>query len=271
MSNGVSLHALDTGSLTCPRKYCYGWGGDELVTVPCPGFLIRHPKGDVVFEGGFQTQVAGDVRSYYDGLLDFTFNFTPEQHVRERVKLSDVDPDGIEHVIMSHLHMDHAGAIGHFPNATYRVHGSELAYARNPDWFASLGYQKGDLDRPIEWVTVDSTEHSPELDLFGDGTVRTLYSPGHAKGVMSMLLELEGIGPVVLPSDAAYSIEHYENREFAGSYLDGPAYVRSIERLKRYQHDLGTDLLVFTHDPVQWPKLPKNVALTRADLEAARP
>jgi N-acyl homoserine lactone hydrolase len=266
----ICIYLLETGSITLPRMYGYGWGGESLITVPTPSFLIRHPNGDVIFEGGMQPEVAVNARGYYDGLLDHQMNFTADDHVRNRVAECEVDPDGVRHVVMSHLHYDHAVAIGHFPNATYHVHRRELEYSRAPDWYAALGYQARDLNRDVAWSLIETTEDAPEFDLFGDGTVRTIFSPGHTRGLMAMLVDVTNAGPVVLPSDVSYARAHYESREFAGFFIDGPAVVRSVERLRRYQYDLGTDLVVFTHDSDQWSKLPKGLPLTAEHILAAQ-
>jgi len=55
-------------------------------------------------------------------------------------------------LLQSHLHLDHSGGIGRFPNATHVVQRKEYDYAFNPDWFAKAAYIRQDFDKPnLKW------------------------------------------------------------------------------------------------------------------------
>jgi glyoxylase-like metal-dependent hydrolase (beta-lactamase superfamily II) len=45
-------------------------------------------------------------------------------------------------------------------------------------------------------------------DLFGDGTVKMIFTPGHAPGHQSFLINLPKNGPILLTVDAAYTLDH---------------------------------------------------------------
>jgi N-acyl homoserine lactone hydrolase len=56
--------------------------------------------------------------------------------------------EDVREIVQSHLHLDHTGAIGRFPNATHLVQHAEYDYAYPPDWFAAGGYIRRDFNRP---------------------------------------------------------------------------------------------------------------------------
>jgi len=180
------LYLFDSGTL-----------GLDGVEVPVPFFLIRHPQGDVLVDGGNPLAVARDPHAHWGALANvFEVHMTEEQHCVAQLRRLGVGPDSVGHVVQTHLHIDHTGALGHFPNATIVVHARELDAARAAEDPMATGYVRADYDRPeLRWQLAEG-----ELDLFGDGTIRLLETPGHSAGHMSLLLELDQTGPV-LPDD----------------------------------------------------------------------
>jgi N-acyl homoserine lactone hydrolase len=157
-----------------------------------------------------------------------------------------IDSDSIAHIVQTHLHMDHTGALGHFPNATVIVHERELDAARSAQPFAN-GYVREDFDRDgIDWQPI-AAEH----DLFGDGAIRLIESPGHSAGHVSILLSLEQTGSVLLTADAADNRAQWEGRMEPRGLASRDDALRSIELLRRLaaEHDA---MVVHGHDPKNW-------------------
>ena len=110
-----------------------------------------------------------------------------------------LDPTSIGLVVMTHLHYDHASGISQFPGATFVVTEREWRAAHRRA-SAVRGYVRGHFDHPFDWRTLDF--HAPgvtsfatfgrSLDLFGDGSVIILFTPGHTHGHMSVVLRLAG-------------------------------------------------------------------------------
>ena len=255
MRDELAVHILDGGTMVIPRFSIYQNSGDEDLRIPIPVFLIRHPQGDVIYEGGMQLEVAMDPHGYLGAIADVaTLEMTPQQHVRAQVESLDVDPDAIRRVIVSHLHFDHTGAIGHFPNAEYFVHRREWQYAHAPDWFAAAVYIRHDFDRPARWTFLDLDEIQAEHDLYGDGTITIVYTPGHSHGHMSVAVRLER-EPLILAGDAIDAQAHYDGEVLPGFFVDASAVVRSVARLKSHQQRLGGAKVIYGHDLEQWQTL----------------
>ena len=69
-----------------------------------------------------------------------------EQGCLPALRSLGIDPGSIRYVLLSHLHWDHTGAVGRFPNAIHFVQRCELEYALVPDWFAADAFARSDFD-----------------------------------------------------------------------------------------------------------------------------
>jgi glyoxylase-like metal-dependent hydrolase (beta-lactamase superfamily II) len=215
--------------------------------VPVPFFLIRHTDGDVVVDGGNPLIMARDPRAFLGEYADvFEVHMTEDQHCAAQLEHLGVSPRDIRYVVQTHLHFDHIGALGHFPNAEFVVHERELEAARTND---GSGYVGDFKDPGLRWRPVEGDQ-----DLFDDGTVRLLETPGHAAGHMSLLLTLAETGPVLLTADASDNKRQWDGRDPPRGFHSPEQAVRSLERLRSVaaEHD---PLIVFGHDPRNWSGL----------------
>jgi len=238
--DGPALYMFDSGTL--------GLGG---VKVPVPFFLIRHAQGDVLVDGGNPLAVARDAHAHWGALADqFEVRMTEEQHCAAQLGKLGVAPESVGHVVQTHLHIDHTGALGHFPKAAIVVHAHELRAARAAEAPIASGYVRADYERPeLRWQLTEG-----QLDLFGDGTVLLLETPGHSAGHMSLLLELEQTGPVLLTADAADNRAQWEGRQHPRALFSREHATRSLEHLRELAQETGA-LLVLGHEPDDWSRL----------------
>ena len=251
-SSGMELHMFQTGTLRTKLKYIKMNQGEEDFEIPVPWFLIRHPKGNVVIDGGNAAEVAVDKRGHWGKVVDA---YDPvmglSENCIEQLKMVDVAPHTVRYVLQSHLHLDHTGAIGRFPKATYVVQRAEYDYAFRPHWFSQGAYIRSDFDRPgLDWKFLGG-DYTDNYDLFGDGTVRMIFTPGHSPGHMSFLVTLPQTGPVLLTIDAAYTQDHWEDRALPGLVHSAADAANSVAKLRRIAKDTGA-MVVTGHDPDGW-------------------
>jgi glyoxylase-like metal-dependent hydrolase (beta-lactamase superfamily II) len=251
----IQLYMFQTGTLRTKTKYIKMNQGEESFEIPVPWFLIKHPKGNVVIDGGNAAEVAHDPRGHWgDVLAAYMPVMDPSENCVAQCASVGVAPDQVRYVVQSHLHLDHTGAIGRFPNATHIVQRLEWDYAFDPDWFAKGAYIRQDFDRPrVDWKFLGG-EYTDNFDLFGDGTIRMIFTPGHSPGHQSFLVRLPNTGPVLLCIDAAYTMDHWNEKALPGLVCSSVDAARSVRKLRKIAEDTGA-MVVTGHDPDAWRSL----------------
>lgn len=241
------LHELDCGTMTMQRQFIFAVQGTEPLTLPIRAFVITHPRGDVLVDSGLPLEAIEDP-DHWSWLQYATWSATPANHVRAQIETAGLDPAAIRYVVQSHLHYDHIGGIGHFPGAQFIVHRREWQYAHQPsDWISRSAYPLADIDRPgVDWRQLDLTPEDRELDLYGDGRIRIVFSPGHAVGQLSVVARLDD-RTVLITGDAADSEQHWE-RGALPPYVDLPALATSLDNLHRLEAGEGVDQVIFAHE-----------------------
>lgn len=254
---GVRLHFFEGGTIRCKvHNVKHGQGLGEPFEFPVPWFLIEHPRGLAVIDGGISAACAVDplvgwgeiARTYWPVL-------TPEQACVPALRAAGFDPADVRYVLNSHLHLDHTGAlhaIEEFPNAEVIATRTEYEYAHAPDWYADAVYIDGDFSKPtVRWALLDDGEDG--YDVFGDGTVRCWMSPGHSPGHMSFEVGTENSGVFLLTIDAAYTTDHWDEKVLPGFLASAVDTVRSVKKLHHIAR--RSDATVVTgHDPDAWPR-----------------
>jgi len=272
----VRVHPLRTAEQLAPPGYCDRPSGplrtlrglglhrrSAWFFIPMPAFLVEHPQaGPVLVDCGLHGSVAADPARNLGRVNAalYTFRMTPEQAVRAQLEQRGVDPDAVRTVVMTHLHYDHASAVRDFPAATFVVDRREWASATAPRP-ALRGYVPAHIDLPVDWRTVDherdGVPHGPfarTLDLFGDGSVRLVCTPGHTAGHQSVLLRLAG-GELLLTGDAAYD----RRTILAGArpllMPDPVAFEHSLAEVGGWVRQNPGATFICGHDPEQWAEL----------------
>jgi glyoxylase-like metal-dependent hydrolase (beta-lactamase superfamily II) len=172
-----------------------------------------------------------------------------------------VDPDDIRLVVMTHLHIDHASGVSEFPGATFVVDQREWDAASRSGGLLR-GYHRPQFDHPFDWRTVSYEAKAVDshatfgqsLDLFGDGSVRLLSTPGHTAGHQSVLLRLAG-REALLTIDAAYSRRTVEEDLRPLFVDDEHRFKRSLGEIRHYVEQTPGALVIYGHDPETWPQV----------------
>ena len=210
----------------------------EEYTMPCPVYLIEHPEGTVLYDTGVSYEMKQDPENYgthgaphmtaFVDALDTSEDRLPVNQLADM----GVSADEIDYVVLSHLHNDHAGTITDFPDAEFIVQQEELRYAFWPDSSQRLFYLEGDFGA-LRSPEFSVTEVSGRYDVFGDGSVVTIPTPGHTPGQQSLKVALENTGTVILSADVANNRLGYEEElpvSFAWSLDESTESIRRIRR-----------------------------------------
>ena len=244
----VKVHAMCCGRLDFDRSLFFP---DErpgtLLTIEVPAFLIRHAKGTVLFDTGVDCLAQQDPVARLGERLAAIFRLRAAAHENVVAQLAclGLRPADVTHVINSHFHFDHCGCTSLFPRATFIVQRAEMEMARSP----SSRYNRADWDHPFDYRLIDG-----EHDLFGDGELVLLPTPGHTAGHQSLRVRAAPDVLFVLAADACYSRAHLEREVIPQAVWDVPAMIESYRDLRALQERQGCQL-IFGHDPTQWATL----------------
>ena len=238
----VSLGRLDCGTPQAPTAvnqrfsdtYAYG---DLKIQFVFSCYIIKHGDDYLLWDTGHSMTAP---------------NVAPKVSIVDQLAKIDIKPEQIKYVGISHYHADHTGQVSSFPKATL------LIGAKEWDAISSPKPPEGANFKPFEgWIKGDNkVEPVPtDKDVFGDGSVIMLRTPGHTAGHSSLLVKLAKMGPVIISGDAVHFRENYDSDGVPWFNFDRAQTVASIERLKKIAANLKATVII-QHDARDVEKLP---------------
>jgi glyoxylase-like metal-dependent hydrolase (beta-lactamase superfamily II) len=212
----IRLYAFSSGALTLGKGALLNFAPmDPPLTLPVGFFLIRHPKGNVLFDTGNNDKLISDRNWWNKAQQAMMPAMTPEVAIDAQLKKVGLTPNDIAYVVCSHLHLDHGGNVGKFPNSTIVVQKSELQNAMWPEPGTGPAYVVGDV-LPLRGASTTSANAQKmlqlegDLDLFGDGTITIKRWVAHTPGSQMMVVKLKNQGVTILTGDNVYLRENVE-------------------------------------------------------------
>jgi N-acyl homoserine lactone hydrolase len=219
-------------------------GGERLIGIPA--YLLETDLGArILFDTGFPPAYATDLEiADRDGLPRFgrLLGFTPGQTATGALATLGLTPQDIDLLVLSHGHIDHVGSLHLFAHAPIMMTAVERADPA-PSYFGTA--------RPLDWPA--ASYRLIDRDTAVCEGLTLVPTPGHTPGHLSAILELPETGPVILAADAVNRAS--EPDEGFADASDPVAAKASADRLLA----LGgpESLLIYGHDPAQWPTLRK--------------
>lgn len=243
----VRLYALDCGTLHLPDMAMFSDTGEydgRSGTLVSPCFVIRHPSGTLLWDTGLGDKLVGKGAVTVDGGVMMQMDRSLQS------QLQTIGVHNIDYLGFSHLHFDHTGNAGAFPNATWLVARKDLEAALGgPDPFINPD------DIPTQ-KRVKKKLLDGDHDVFGDGSVRILRAEGHTPGHQVLLVRLAKGGPVILSGDLYHT---RENRRYqrVPTFNDSRAdTLASMNRIETLASNLGARIII-QHDPEEFAALPQ--------------
>jgi N-acyl homoserine lactone hydrolase len=248
VSRVVKVHVLDTGRVKIHRRQVDPYPRDSMRLLATLAdrqwtewlsvwsFAIEHPEGPVVVDAGQDPDFVPPRWDIYVRLA-VRFDATDADRLETRVREAGLDPGAVRHHVFTHLHVDHVGA-GPLPGARAVLGAAEwrAATARG----ARLrGYMRPGIDDP---QTIDG-----DHDLYGDGSIRLLATPGHTAGHQSVLVTPSEGPRVLIAGDAVYSEAALISRTIDGVGVAPDRARASIDRLREICSEAPT-VVAPTHD-----------------------
>lgn len=222
----------------------------ERVMLPVLGVLVESNGRVILFDTGCHPDAMRG-RWPLAWAENFAYTSTSENELPAQLALAGHEVSDVTDVVLSHLHMDHAGNVGLFPHARIWVHRREVEFA--------LAERLTATDYVGPYVTEDWL--LPGLNwrfVYGPAAitreVRLIPLAGHTPGTMGMIVQTE-LRTLVFPSDAMYAAENMGPPVRApGVIYDSLGFRETADRLQQMRDELGA-LVVFSHDPGQFATL----------------
>jgi glyoxylase-like metal-dependent hydrolase (beta-lactamase superfamily II) len=219
-------------------------GQTGTMRMPVPAFVVEHARGTLVFDTGMHPELLERTDRMRSTADLFDLHISADCMLPARLAEIDIDPAAVTHAALSHLHFDHCGGLVGVPNARVLVQRAEWDAAFD-DGLVEFGvYNPGDFDLGHDRDVVDG-----EHDVFGDGSVKLVPTPGHTAGHQSLLIE----DRLLLVGDACYCRLALDLDALPGFSADADRQRATFGELRKREAN-GTTL-VFSHDADQWATL----------------
>jgi len=256
--SGIRVYVLDCGSMAIRDMGLFSDTGayqGHPGTIVDPCFLIRHPKGVLLWDTGLSDSIVGhDAPANADGVA-----LHLERGLLAQLADLGVSPADITYLAFSHLHIDHTGNANAFGAATWILNQAEI------DW--ALSTPTPPIVDPSTFSTFRSARTimiNGDYDVFGDGRVRILKTPGHTPGHQVLLLKLSRTGTVLLSGDLYHLRSDRPAHPGASAQMmpfntSRAETLASMDRVEGILHNAHARLIV-QHDPDDFRGLPKSPA-----------
>lgn len=245
----MKLYIFSTGIMRCKRGlFTPNRHPDQEIEAPVPVFLVQHPRGNVLFDTGCHPEIETNPTKVWGGLIKvFRPELKAEDQIPAQLARIGLKTGDIDFVVLSHLHMDHAGGNQFFAGAEFIVQEEEMAAAKDPA-NEGKGYYRHDWDYPLCYRLING-----EQDLFGDGTIRLKPLPGHSRGMQIVLVKLNETKTFVFAFDGAVNRGNLEDEVIPKMFWDAELTLAGIQEIKRLKQ--GGAEIIYGHDPEQWAEL----------------
>ena len=263
---GAAAHAAEPGGGTVDRMYVLQCGESKTPDVSknwSPGvnvgvarefsdscYLIKHGDSLFLWDSGMSDAIAAKPEgvSAASGLLTLWVRKTLASQLEEL----GIAPTAVTHVAFSHFHGDHVGNANLFTAATHYIQTTEYdaAFGSDP---AKFNFNPTLYDKLRTNPTV---KLNGDRDVFGDGSVVILSTPGHTPGHQCLLVRLPKRGAVVLSGDMVHFEDNWIHRRVPARNFDQEQSARSMERVAALLSREKAELWI-NHDVDQNARIPK--------------
>jgi glyoxylase-like metal-dependent hydrolase (beta-lactamase superfamily II) len=179
-------------------------------------YLIHHAQGWFLWDTGLTDAIAANP----DGVKAASTGFVMKRAktLAGQLEQLGVKPSDIKAMAISHTHPDHIGNVELFPQVMLYVQKAEY------DWPGEGGAPRFKPEHP-------ATKLDGDHDVFGDGSVMLISTPGHTPGHQSLLVRLPKTGVVVLSGDAVHFKDNWDNRRVPGMNFNKDQTVASMQHI----------------------------------------
>jgi glyoxylase-like metal-dependent hydrolase (beta-lactamase superfamily II) len=250
----VRMYRLDCGYMTLGDQSLMSdeglyKGQSYDIVISC--YLIKHGDDWILWDAGLPEK-------YLSGpVIEGSFTTKLDRKIIDQIGDLGLRADDIKYVAVSHSHFDHAGQVNDFPNATLIIQRDELTAMADTNKASQHYIDAGLFSSHITGKKLERVKAvDGDVDIFGDGTLQTIQTPGHTPGSMALLLKLTNAGYYVLSGDQWHFTENHARQQVPTFNYDHDQTKTSGKKLDDVIAAKRATLVI-QHEPVDNQKLPK--------------
>jgi N-acyl homoserine lactone hydrolase len=194
-------------------------------------WLVQHGREWLLWDTGVPEATLNDPRGW--STLPKLIVYHLDRSVTDQLAEIGLKPGDIGRVAISHTHGDHIGNVGLFPDSTIVMQRAEYNWIHSPNGPNDNVNQLMALARKLMGTPKKLQLIDGDTDVFGDGSVTLVSTPGHTPGHESLLVHLKNSGFILLSGDVAHSEENFENDIVPSLNTDKAESIASMEKVKR--------------------------------------
>jgi glyoxylase-like metal-dependent hydrolase (beta-lactamase superfamily II) len=211
-------------------------------------WLIKHGREWLLWDTGVPESAINDPQGW--STLPKLIVYHLDKSITGQLAAIGLKPGDVGRVAISHTHGDHIGNVALFPNSTIVMQGAEYRWIHSPDGPNDNVNQLMALARKLLGTPKNLQLIEGDTDLFGDGSVTLISTPGHTPGHQSLLVHLRNSGFILLSGDVVHLEENFENNIVPSLNTDKAASIASMARVRQLLAAYKATLFI-NHDKKQ--------------------
>ena len=194
-------------------------------------WLIKHGSQWLLWDTGVPEAALNDPNGW--STLPKLIVYHLDRSISDQLAQIDLKPGDIGRVAISHTHGDHIGNMALFPNATILMQRAEYNWIHSPNGPNDNVNQLMALARKLMGEPKHLQLIDGDTDVFGDGSVTLLATPGHTPGHQSLLVHLKNAGFIMLSGDVVHLQENFARNVVPDLNTDKAASIASMARVRQ--------------------------------------
>jgi N-acyl homoserine lactone hydrolase len=211
-------------------------------------WLIKHRSQWLLWDTGVPESTLNDPKGW--STLPKLIVYHLDKSISDQLAVIGLKPRDITFVAISHTHGDHIGNLGLFPDSTILMQETEYNWIHSPNGPNDNVNQLMALARQLMGKPKKLRLIKGDTDVFGDGSVTLLATPGHTPGHQSLLVHLKNSGFIILSGDVAHSKENFDHNIVPSLNTDKASSIASMDKVRRMIATYKAKLFI-NHDKQQ--------------------
>jgi N-acyl homoserine lactone hydrolase len=215
-------------------------------------WLAKHGSDWLLWDTGVPEAALNDPRGW--STLPKLIVYHLDKSLTDQLAEIGLKPGDIGRVAISHTHGDHIGNVGLFSNSTIVMQRAEYSWIHSPTGPNDNVNQLMALARKLLGTPKSLQLIDGDTDVFGDGSVTLISTPGHTPGHQSLLVHLRNSGFILLSGDVVHLEENFEKNIVPSLNTDKAQSIASMQRARQLIATYKAKLFI-NHDKSQTDKL----------------